>query len=236
MTASLVLVHGYHHGSWCWETIIKGLAEKGVAAVAVDLPGRGDNINRPRSKEETIAVINEAIDSVEGPVVLAGHSAGGVAISWVGDVSPRVKHLVYMAAMFPPEDEMMAQILANPSPGIEQHVSFKDGVAAPLNLESATYLMYHDCAPADARRAYEKLIPEPMDGLCSPDGGKIKPWERITTTFFICTDDRAMSVDDQRHLASRVHHRVEFETSHSPWLSRPELCIDALARIAEETR
>ena len=38
---TVVLVHGAWHGAWCWEPVVEGLARRGVAALAVDLPGHG---------------------------------------------------------------------------------------------------------------------------------------------------------------------------------------------------
>ena len=78
---TVVLVHGAWHGSWCWQNVIDGLAEKDVDAIAVDLPGH----DAPGSSKRTwnrlssyVDLVHSVIDGIDGEVVLVGHSMGGL--------------------------------------------------------------------------------------------------------------------------------------------------------------
>jgi hypothetical protein len=57
----------------------------------------------------------------------------------------------------------------------------------------------------------------------------------IPSTYAICTEDRGVEPDLQRRLAARAGTTVEWDTSHSPFLSRPDLVVDLLAGLAERT-
>lgn len=236
MTAAVVLVHGSMHGSWCWERVVRGLEERGVPALAVDLPGRGANRNRPRGAAEDMAVVLEAIAAAGGPVVICGHSAAGPAISFAAAASDAVRRLVYLAALMPVEDEELAAFLEGTGARFGRQMRFSDGTLMVAGLEAATELMYHDCTPEDARWAYDRLVPEPINH--GEEGGStpiaVAPWETIPTTYVVCADDRGFPPELQRHLAARAQTVVEWPTGHSPFVSRPELVVDLLAGLVGE--
>ena len=81
--STFVLVHGAFHGAWCWYKVIAGLEAAGHRAIAPDLPGHGLD----RTPMETctldryVSTVVAAIEAAEEPVVLVGHSLGGVTVS-----------------------------------------------------------------------------------------------------------------------------------------------------------
>lgn len=136
-------VHGSMHGSWCRERVVSGLEERGVPVLAVDLPGREANSDRPRGRSEDVAVVLEAVDRlVREPVGHGGDSQG----------------------------------------------------APPV----------------------------------------VAPWERIPTTYVVCADDRGVPAHVQWSRAPRAQTVVEWDTEHSPFLSRAGLVVDLLAPVAGE--
>jgi pimeloyl-ACP methyl ester carboxylesterase len=69
--ATIMLVHGAWHGSWCWEPVVQLLHDKGIVTVAVDNP----SVTRPGSDVSAdSANVRAALDAIDGPVVLVGHS------------------------------------------------------------------------------------------------------------------------------------------------------------------
>lgn len=236
MACGIILVHGTGHGAWCWERVVQGLQARGLKAVAVDLPGRGVNIDRPRSAEQTLATIHEAVDAIGGPVVLVGHSSAGGPVSRVAQDNPDVRHLVYLSALLPSNDEAMAGVIEDliRETG-DRSKAGPDGVMV-RSAEDAVELMYHDCTAEEARSAYDRLIPEPVEIIfAEAESAKdAKPWQTVQTTYLLCTEDRAVSQDVQRRLASRAHEVIELPTSHSPFLSRPDLVVDILAGLAAD--
>ena len=93
MTATVVLVHGAFHGSGYWAPTLKGLADRGIPAVAPDLPGHGADTRPLADLYGDVDAITEVLDTISGPVVLVGHSYGGAIITSAG-MHPSVQHVV----------------------------------------------------------------------------------------------------------------------------------------------
>ena len=61
------------------------------------------------------------------------------------------------------------------------------------------------------------------------------PRRQRVAAYVVCTDDQTIAPDSQRKMATNATHVVEWDTSHSPMLSRPELVADLLADLAART-
>jgi pimeloyl-ACP methyl ester carboxylesterase len=122
----VILVHGFWHGSWCWSLVTEELADRGIASVAIDLPGHGLRAASPATRWERpfhpgayatepsplteITATSSAVDLVSRirrigrgrPCVLVAHSMGGVAISAAAELAPDlVAEIVYVTAFAP---------------------------------------------------------------------------------------------------------------------------------------
>lgn len=233
MVAAVVLVHGHMHGSWCWKRVVDGLVEQGIKAIAVDLPGRGVNKDRAHDLSESLMVIDEAISSLDGPVVLCGHSSAGLPISWAATRNDKISDVVYIAAMLPLEDEAMSGVMEETMKQVGHRIRFENGYSSVASFQDAVDMMYGDCTLEDARWAYDQLVPEPFSGVPESDGtAPVAPWDHAKMTYVVCTKDASISASLQRRIASRAHHVVDWPTGHSPWLSQPQLCVDLLATTA----
>src|SRR5438067_4633376 len=93
---TIVLVHGAWHGAWCWEKVVPSLDANGFATTTFDLP--------LTSYDDDVKAATDALDGVDGPVVLCGHSYGGAVITAAGH-HPAVTHLVYLTAFACDENE-----------------------------------------------------------------------------------------------------------------------------------
>ena len=92
------------HGAWCWEKVTPLLAAMGHEAHTLDLPGLG-NDPAPVSGitlDSYVNAVKDVILSVNEPVVLVGHSMGGLIITQTAELVPdRVQALGYLAAFSP---------------------------------------------------------------------------------------------------------------------------------------
>jgi non-heme chloroperoxidase len=87
MTVQVVLVHGIRTSATMWRSQLTYLAERGNPAVAVDLPGHGTRMAEPFTLDEAFATIDDAVRdaATRGPVLLVGHSMGGLlCLEYVG--------------------------------------------------------------------------------------------------------------------------------------------------------
>ena len=81
--ATFLLVHGACTGGWCWEKVVPLLEAKGHKVCAPDLPGLGNDQTPPAvvTLADNVEKLSRLLDKMDEPVVLVGHSLGGVTIS-----------------------------------------------------------------------------------------------------------------------------------------------------------
>src|SRR5690606_8135648 len=191
------------HGSWAdasgWTGVIKELQRKGYPVIAP--------ANPLRSLSGDSAYIASVLASVEGPIVLVGHSYGGAVITNAAAGNPNVKALVYVAGFALAADESIAGLLEN-FPG-SQALTALHTVPFPLPDGSAgvdTYLMqdeFHDVfaqdetpQAADAMAATQRPIALAI--LEEPSGAPV--WETIPSWFLIPQQDRVIPPDAHRFM------------------------------------
>jgi pimeloyl-ACP methyl ester carboxylesterase len=235
----VLLVHGAWHGAWCWEPVVAALADRGVTAEAIDLPGRGDDGGPLTDLHGDADRVRRALDGFDKPVVLVGHSYGGVVITEAG-VHPRVSDLVYVASFNVDEGEsaMGAAIAESDAaaldhtgrPDVLAHVHVADDGTATIDAEGARILFYNDCRPDIAQWAVDRLGPHPMATLSQAPTAVA--WRQRPSTYAVCALDNIVHPGLQRLLARRADHVVDWPTGHSPFLSRPDLVAELLADVA----
>src|ERR1700727_3312048 len=108
---NIVLAHGAWADGSSWSEVIPKLAAKGLSVTAVQLP--------LTSLADDAATVKRAIALEDGPVLLVGHSYGGVVITEAGNDS-KVSGLVYVAAFAPDAGESVSSLLKHPTPGAAQ--------------------------------------------------------------------------------------------------------------------
>ncbi|MGF2947827.1 alpha/beta fold hydrolase [Microbacterium alcoholitolerans] len=98
MTAQVVLVHGIRTSATMWRSQLAWLAERDVPARAVDLPGHGARIDETFTLDGAFRTIDEAVQdaATRGPVLLVGHSMGGLlSLEYTGaEQAPPVAGLI----------------------------------------------------------------------------------------------------------------------------------------------
>lgn len=217
----IVLVHGAWHGPWCWAKVAEGLRAAGATVVAPELPLR----DGPAADAE---VVREALAGLDGAVVL-GHSYGGVVISAACAGLANVAHLVYLCAFQLSEGETTASVLG----------AFPNRMAACIRIEGdertvgdehLVELFYGDCDDADVALARRSLRPMPV---APPTLPPYRPaWREVPSTYVVCEGDGAIPPAAQRMMAERAGAVRSWDTSHSPFFSRPELVVDLLLELA----
>jgi pimeloyl-ACP methyl ester carboxylesterase len=234
--ARVALVHGAFHGAWCWDPVTDRLAAAGIEATAIDLPGHGADPGPLGDLYTDADRVRAVLDTLAPPVVLVGHSYGGAVITDAG-AHPAVAHLVYIASFALDEGEscMRSIPMARPAPPpdgpslADAMVTSADG-SATLNLPLAAAAFYHDCDEDTAAWAVAHLGRQSMSSM--RQSPRAVAWRERPSTYVVCTDDRAVDPGLQRLHAARCTTAVEWPTSHSPFLSRPELVTDLLVQLA----
>lgn len=220
-----MLVHGAWHGPWCWASVLAGLDERGVPAVAVDLPGPDLHAD--------VDHVNGVLDGVDDDVVLVGHSYGGAVVTGAG-VHPAVTELVYLTAFALDEDETVLGALATDDGGdLREAVVVRDDGTSVLDPARAPAVFYGDCDDVDVERALSLLRPFP--GGAGVQAAPAIAWRHRPSTYVVCGADRVVPPTLQRAMAARIPGAAVVEwpdASHSPFLSRPGEVVDLVVGVA----
>jgi pimeloyl-ACP methyl ester carboxylesterase len=226
-TRTVVLVHGAWHGAWCWDLVSRRLDAHGITNLAVDNPSVAHAPADLAADGDNLARI---LDTVEGPVLLVGHSYGGAVITDAG-AHPNVERLLYLAAFALDDGESVME--NNLSGGEDAKVgeAFQlDPALVDVDPSRAVEFFYHDCDPLIAADAVSKLRPM---SLAAMEGIPRKiAWREKPATYVVCTDDRCVPVALQQSNAKRVANSVEMPTAHSPMLSRPDELAALISDLA----
>jgi pimeloyl-ACP methyl ester carboxylesterase len=154
--AVVVLVHGAWHDASTWDRVTPLLDDGGVAWRALDLPSVYPSPTLPQLADD-IAAVTTLLDGIDSPVVLVGHSYGGMVISAAGH-HPLVRHLVYLSAFAPDEGENVLDLgIGDPAPLTVEAVNFHDDGTMSIDPALAVATFYHDVEPAEADRRVSAL-------------------------------------------------------------------------------
>lgn len=231
----VVLVHGAWHGAWCWAALQAELDGRGVASLAVDLPGHGASTAAATGLHGHAAAVAATLDVLRdrgvGPVVLVGHSYGGAVVTQAAAGRDDIGHLVYVAAFALDAGESVLGALGS----FEKRdvalaaamVPTEDGTATVLDPATAPGALYGECSPFAVAAAVRRLCPQTMATMIEEVDGA--PRNDTESTYVVCSRDLSVHPDHQAVMADRCTNRVELDTDHSPFLS----ATDDMAGIVE---
>ena len=160
-----ILVHGAYHGGWCYERIMPLLETAGHTAIAVDLPGHGNNIV-PIGDVSLDAYVDHVCDVVSvqpEPIILVGHSLGGMTITQVAERLPeQVAWVVYLTAMMPKNGQNRSDLaeFEGPEKMAAKRIISEDGLSSTMPEEIIPPTFYGQCSAEDVARAIERLVPQ----------------------------------------------------------------------------
>ena len=209
--ASVLFVHGSFFSSWTWIPLMERLAARGVDSHTVDLPFT--------SLADDVLVVQDKIAELRlrGNVSVVCHSYTGITVA---AAAHDAQHLVFIAARMPAVGESQAAISPQwGNPDFRTCINFAaDGT---LSLEDgATEFLFHRSPNSLARlamanrRSMKSEIPiEPMENPA---------WITVPSSYVVCTDDRAVRLEQQRLRAGWAKHSIEIDCDHSPFFSAPD--------------
>jgi len=231
--ATAVFVHGGWHDGWSWHLVRELLDARGVPSVALDLP--------MTTLDRDAAVLSDALAAIAGDAIVVSHSWGGSVATLGAAGAANVRHLIYIAAVVTEAGHpTLSPSSALPVKGREtlrSKVVIETDTQTIIDREVSLAAFYHDVEPSLARQAAARLRPFQKTGYAVIETAAIAAWRTIPTTYVVCAQDRMIHPDNQRDMAAAAGAAViEWPSSHSPFLSRPGLVADLVARHAESAR
>lgn len=241
--ASFILIHGSWHGGWCFDTI-KGLLEAGGhEVIAPDLPGMGGDeaVLRATTLQgwaEFAAGLCQ--NATQTPVILAGHSRGGIVVSQAAELEPdAIDALVYICAMMLPCDMSRADFkqLESPNPAFDAIISpVHGGTGTVVDKDKAGAIFAQLCPAETVAAAMAQVVAEPHGPRSTPLALSSERFGSLPRTYIECTEDRTIPLSSQRRMQQLVPGAdvVTLWADHSPYLSRPRALAAALIAAAEK--
>jgi pimeloyl-ACP methyl ester carboxylesterase len=242
-----VLVHGAWHGAWAWDTIVPRLRAAGHEAIAVDLPGNGTDKTPPQ--EVTLELyanhVSRIVDSIQGPVVLVGHSMGGVTIAQTCELRPdRVALAIYLCAFLLPDGmsvlEFYGKYLKPEMRGAHSRVTYSaDNLCSSIDPVSAVEVFYQHAEPALAQSAARRLKPQPEGARRSQLHTSVARFGSVPRVYIEARDDRSVHLPLQRQMQALTPCLAVYglDSDHAPQLSQPDALTDLLLQsVARHAR
>jgi pimeloyl-ACP methyl ester carboxylesterase len=231
MKPTLIFVHGacVRDASWWWSRMVDPLGELGIATVAVPLPSCGEAGAELGDLYDDVEACRDAIAAVDGPVVLLGHSYGGMVITEAG-ADERVARLLYLTSVMADEGQSQGELTgAEPAPWLAPAEDGTIGVHPDLIRE----FFLQDCDEETTEAALARLTRQSL----APFGQAPRRigWRERPATYIVCTEDLATPAEVQRRRVAEGARVVEFEAGHHPFLSRPEPFAATLAAVLERS-
>ena len=218
---NIVLVHGGFVDGSGWEGVYQLLRKDGYTVSIVQNP--------TISLAGDVAATKRIVAAQNSPVILVGHSYGGVVITEAGN-DPKVVGLVYIAAFAPDQGESVSTLIQNSPPGAPvppilppqdgylflDKAKFPASFAADVDAEKAAFM-------ADAQVPWGV---EALGGTISEPAWKTKP-----SWYLVATDDKMIPPPAQRFMSKRAGSTVvEVAGSHAIYVSQPNV----VASLIEE--
>jgi pimeloyl-ACP methyl ester carboxylesterase len=221
---NVVLVHGGFVDGSGWEGVYKALKKDGYTVTIVQNP--------TITLADDVAVTKRTLAAQNGPVILVGHSYGGVVITEAGN-DPKVAGLVYIAAFAPDKGESVSALIKDPQPGAPvppilppqdgylflDKAKFPASFAADVSADAAAFM-------ADSQVPWGV---EALNGTISEPAWKTRP-----SWYLVSTEDKMIPPDAQRAMSKRAGSRVaEVKGSHAVYVSQPKTVASLIEKAAK---
>ena len=230
-TPTIVLVHGAFEDASIWNKVIARLQRAGYPVVAFANPLMGVAIDA--------AYLRSVLDRIQGPVILAAHSYGGAVITEAG-TDPKVKGLVYAAAVMPAAGEAASNLLER-FPGSTFPTSVEAITYSLPDGTSGTYLLYqadkfHNNVAADVPEGEAAMMlatQRPMNLAALTETLTSAAWTSKPSWQIRTLQDLAIPPAEQKFEADRAKsHVVEVNASHAVTVSNPDVVADVIVQAA----
>jgi pimeloyl-ACP methyl ester carboxylesterase len=228
---TIVLVHGAFADASSWNGVAELLQQEGYSVIAPANPLRGITADS--------AYIASALDQIDGPVLLVGHSYGGAVNSNAATSASNVIGLVYVAAFAPDEGEKLIEVENGSKDSILDSALVELHYPSGQNGETAVEFainpeLFHESFAADLSEEEAALMAatqRPVAELAFGEPNGPPAWKTLPSWAVVATGDKAAGADVVRSMAERAGaDTVEVEGSHVIMISQPQAVTDQILK------
>jgi pimeloyl-ACP methyl ester carboxylesterase len=222
---NIVLVHGAFADGSSWAKVIPQLQAKGMNVIAVQNP--------LTSLSDDVAATKRVIASMDGPILLVGHSYGGMVITEAGN-DPKVAGLLYVCSLVPNDNQSAVDVTSAfpPAPGSSE---FQVDATNFITLSSNGIHRYfaQDLKAADRSVVFATQVP--WAAKATTEKITKAAWKTKPSWFVIGTEDYMVPLDLARAEAKMINATVlELKSSHIPMVSQPDKVASFIAGAAKK--
>lgn len=239
ISKTYVIVPGAWQGPWAWQSVKAGLEAQGQKVIIVQLAGHEkDNtnpalINMDVYKKQVV----DAINAVNGKVILVGHSLGGMIVSDVAEQIPtKIERLIYVAGYVPTSGQTLVD-LANTDAGslLGPNITSPDKVTLAVNQALLTNIFIQDGTDAEKAQVVTNYKLEPAIPFQNAVTLTSANFGSVSKYYIHTAQDHAISPDLQKRMvaAAGIKSTYSLNTGHSPFLSKPDSVTTLLLKIAQ---
>ncbi|MDH0496358.1 alpha/beta hydrolase [Comamonas aquatica] len=248
MANQIVLIHGAWQGSWAFEAWTPYLHARGWHPHGIELPGNGWGTPGPASLAAYVDHVCAKLEAIGEPVVLLGHSGGGLIATAVAERAPElVTCIVYLAGMMLPPGMRYAELIRQVSAeypgedlsGIGARLEWTPGRRfSVVPQDAALEVFLHDCEITAARRAASMLRPQDEAGRAITVHWTASRAGTVPRVYVEARQDRSVPHVLQKRMQELVPgaHRISLNCGHVPQLARPEELTEELLRVLTNLR
>lgn len=239
---TIVLVHGaFQDAASTWSKVEPDLKAKGYKVLTVNLPGRDGDPTDPRklTTEEYKQTVLDAISGQRAPVVLVGHSFGGITISNVAEAAPeKIKALVYLSAYLPKDgDSLQSLSQTDANSNLAKDGNFvvsPDYKYASVKAEHGADLFGNDADGALQEAIGKSLIQEPLAPMANAVKLTSARFGKIPKYYVETMRDVVVSPSLQERMIKGAAVKTVFkvDAGHASYATRPHEVARAILAVA----
>ncbi len=234
--AHYVVVHGAWSGAWAWAGVATELEAAGNSVTVVELPAHGNDMTPvgDATLDAYVAEVEQAVDATNGPVVLVGHSLGGVIISRVAEDEPsKIAKLVFVAGFVPKDGDSALALAMTDADSLLVPPTLMVDMAqgtADVDLTKLIDVFCADCSAAEQAQLQANYRTEPVAPLATPVHITAANWGSVAKYYIYTKQDHAISYSSQQAqtAAAAFVKTALLDSSHSPFLAHPDELVTAL--------
>ncbi len=242
MKPNFVLCHGAFSDETAWAYVTPILEHAGATVSLVTLPGHSDADTATAGRvtlADYVGAVKAKLDAAASPVILVGHSMGGVAITQTAEQNAsKIAALVYLSAYLPENGKSLLDYSQDPESRLGPNITLdqQHGIGT-ITHETMQAAFFNDTSPDLATAAQKRLRPEPLQPFVTPVSTTPENFGALPRYYITTLHDQAVGPTLQKamYTAQPVKHVYTLETDHSSYFSQTDKLATALLAIRDST-